>query len=138
MSAILRYLRKGIKMFNQTEFVKAFVADITGGLNVGDKLKAKLAAGIEAAGVEGRKQLQKALYAACRKKSERHYAAARKLWQMAIGIAEKKAPAKTQNAELVKFLLKAARQLSKGGDGFPAEVFAMLVDCQLEYENPGE
>ena len=125
-------------MFNHEKFVAAFVGDITNGLAVGDKLKAKLADAITAAGIEGRKPLQRALYAACREKSERHYAAARKLWQMAAGIAEKKAPAKTQNAELVKFLLKAARQLSKGGDGFPAEVFALLVDCQLEYENPGE
>ena len=125
-------------MFNHEKFVAAFVGDITNGLAVGDKLKAKLAKAITAAGIEGRKPLQRALYKACREKSERHYAAARKLWQMAIGIAEKKAPAKMHHEELVKFLRKAARQLSNGGDGFPAEVFAMLTDCQLEYENASE
>jgi len=125
-------------MFNHEKFVAAFVGDITNGLAVGDKLKAKLAGAITAAGIEGRKPLQRALYAACREKSERHYAAARKLWQMAAGIAEKKAPAKTHHEELVKFLRKAARQLSNGGDGFPAEVFAMLVDCQLQYDCIGE
>ena len=124
-------------MFNHEKFVAAFVGDITNGLAVGDKLKTKLADAIKAAGPNA-KAMQKALYAACREKSERHYAAARKLWQMAVGIAEKKAPVKTHNEELVKFLRKAARQLANGGDGFPAEVFAMLVDCQLEYENASE
>lgn len=122
-------------MFNQEKFIAGFTADIENGLAIGDSLQKKLSAAISAVGIEGRKALQKALYAACRAKSTRHYDAARKLWQMAVGnTATKKVKTTGRHQELVAFLRKAANTISKGGD-FPAEILAALIDCKIEFED---
>ena len=126
-------------MFDQTKFINSFVADITNGLSAGDALYKKLQAAIKAAGDAANvKALRVALYKAAREKSDRHYTAARKLGQTALsggGKTAKPATAKPKNAELVAFLRASASVLAKGGDDFPAEIYAMLVDCQLAFED---
>lgn len=121
---------------------KFIVAKFITGLNTAiagaDTLMEYLAQGIKEAGPEGRKALQKDLYAQARAvdDGERCYAAARKMWSRAmesLGLSATKAkPAKKENkhAELIAWMRKTARAIDKD-DGIPL-LIAALYDVMGE------
>ena len=120
-------------MFNQTSFISTFVRDVAILSGKAGTLQANLKAAIAAS--DDVKSLQKALYAKAREAGQ--YDAVRKMWHYATSGKPVTVKVTAQNTELVKFLRASASALSKGGKDYPSEVFAMLVDCQLAFEEGG-
>ena len=118
-------------MFNQTSFISAFIKDVKELAGKAGTLRDSLAEAIASA--PNARAFQKALYASAREAGQ--YSAVRKMWQYATsGKPVVKTTGAGQNEDLVKFLRASASALSKGGKDYPSEVFAMLVDCQLAFE----
>ena len=119
-------------MFNQTSFIVGFVRDVVELSGKAGTLRDSLKEAIASA--ENIKSFQKALYASAREAGQ--YDAVRKMWQYATSGKPVTVKVKVtgQNESLVKFLRASASALTKGGKDFPPNVYAMLTDCQLAFE----
>ena len=117
-------------MFNQTSFIVGFVRDVVELSGKAGTLRDSLKEAIASA--ENAKAFQKELYAEARLSGQ--YDAVRKMWQYATSGKPVTVKVTGQNEELVKFLRASASALTKGGKDFPPNVYAMLTDCQLAFE----